>query len=44
MIETAKANGLEPWAWLKHVLNELPKRKTSNYDDVKDLLPIKRHA
>ena len=44
LIETAKANGLEPWAWLKHVLNELPKRKTSNYDDVKDLLPIKRHA
>ncbi len=24
MIETAKANGLEPYAWLRHVLTELP--------------------
>ena len=42
LIETAKANGIEPSAWLTHALKELPKRKSSNYEDIKDLLPIKR--
>ena len=42
LIETAKANGIEPFAWLTHALKELPKRKSSNFEDIKDLLPIKR--
>lgn len=37
LIETAKANGLEPYAYLKHLFNELP--KINNYDDVDKLLP-----
>lgn len=40
LIETAKANGIEPNQWLLHALRELPKRKGSSFDDVKDLLPI----
>ena len=42
LIETAKANGIEPFAWLTQALKELPKRQSSNFDDIKDLLPIKR--
>jgi transposase len=41
LIETAKANGIDPSQWLLNVLRELPKRKGSSFQDVKDLLPIK---
>lgn len=41
LIETAKANEIEPYQWLLNVLRELPKRKGSSYQDVKDLLPIR---
>lgn len=37
LIETAKANGLEPYAYLKQVFTELPKAET--VDDVEALLP-----
>lgn len=37
LIETAKANGHEPHAWLRHVLAELPKAKS--VEDVEALLP-----
>ena len=41
LIETAKANQIEPSQWLLNAMRELPKRKGSNFNDVKDLLPIK---
>ncbi|MES2674524.1 MAG: transposase domain-containing protein [Pseudomonadota bacterium] len=37
LIETAKANGLEPHAYLKKIFTELPNVKT--VDDVESLLP-----
>jgi transposase len=37
LIETAKANGLEPYAYLKQVFTEIP--NVSTYDDVDELLP-----
>ena len=37
LIETAKANGLEPYAYLRHVFTELPKATT--VDDIEALLP-----
>ena len=37
LIETAKANGVEPYAWLRRVLRELPAAKT--LADVEALLP-----
>jgi transposase len=37
LIETAKANGLEPYAYLKHIFTELP--KAEGFDDVDQLLP-----
>ena len=37
LIETAKANGREPYAWLRHVLQRLPYAKTA--DDYEALLP-----
>ena len=37
LLETAKANGLEPYTWLRQVLNELPAAKT--VDDVDALMP-----
>lgn len=37
LIETAKANGHEPHAWLRHVLAELP--KANSVADVEALLP-----
>ena len=37
LIETAKANGLEPYAYLKRVFADLPNAK--NFDDVDRLLP-----
>ena len=41
LFETAKANGINPNEWLLRALRELPKRKGSSFQDVKDLLPIK---
>lgn len=32
LLETAKASGLEPYTWLRHVLRDLPAAKT--VDDV----------
>jgi hypothetical protein len=37
VIETAKANGIEPYAYLRHVFAELPKAKT--IEDIEALLP-----
>ena len=37
LIETAKANGLEPYAYLKTVFSKLP--NITGYDDVDNLLP-----
>ena len=38
LIETAKANGIEPYAYLKTVFTELPKATT--VDDIEALLPV----
>lgn len=40
LIETAKANGLEPYAYLKKVFTDLP--KASSLEDIEQLLPIKQ--
>ena len=37
LIETAKANGLEPYAYFRHVFKELP--KATSVEDVEALLP-----
>lgn len=37
LIETAKANGIEPWAYLRHVFDALPRATSS--DQVEALLP-----
>ncbi len=37
LIETAKANGLEPYAYLRHLFTELPKAKT--IEVIEALLP-----
>ncbi|MEE9589482.1 MAG: transposase, partial [Hyphomicrobiaceae bacterium] len=37
LIETAKANGLEPYAYLRHVFGELPRAKTQA--EIEALLP-----
>jgi transposase len=37
LIETAKANGLEPYAYLRHIFKKLPLAQTDQ--DLKDLLP-----
>lgn len=37
LVETAKANGLEPYAWLRCVLRDLPAAKT--VEDIEALLP-----
>ena len=37
LIETAKANGLEPYAYLRHIFEKLPLAQTQ--EDFKDLLP-----
>lgn len=40
MLETAKANGLNPEAWLNHILTILPDRLAQTPDAaVDDLLP-----
>ena len=38
LVETAKANGLEPYAWLRHVLTELP--MLDKNASVEHLLPV----
>lgn len=42
LIETAKANGLEPYTWLRRVLRRLPEATTA--DDYEALLPWNLHA
>jgi len=37
LIETAKANGLEPYAYLRHVFTDLPKATTQA--EIEALLP-----
>ena len=37
LVQTAKANGLEPYAWLRRVMRDLPKAKA--VEDVEALLP-----
>ncbi len=39
LIECAKANGLEPCAYLRHVLTELPKAKSLG--EIEALLPTR---
>jgi hypothetical protein len=42
LVETAKANGVEPYTWLRHVLEHLPAAKTA--DEMDKLLPWNFHA
>lgn len=42
LVETAKANGLEPYTWLRRILRDLPAAKT--VEDVEALLPWNLHA
>lgn len=37
LVQTAKANGLEPYVWLRRVMRDLPAAKT--VEDVEALLP-----
>ena len=37
LIETAKANGQEPYAWLRHILEHLP--TAQSVEDYEALLP-----
>jgi hypothetical protein len=37
LVQTAKANGQEPYTWLRQVLRDLPAAKT--VEDVEALLP-----
>ncbi len=39
LIQTAKANGLEPYAYLRHVFTELP--KATSLADIEALLPLR---
>lgn len=41
LVETAKANGLEPYTWLRRVMRSLPMAKT--VDEVEALLPWNLH-
>ena len=41
LLQTAKANGIEPYLWLRRVLRELPAAKT--VDAVEALLPWNFH-
>ena len=38
LVLTCRACGVEPYAWLRHVLTELPRRQTD--DDIEDLMPF----
>lgn len=42
MVETAKANGLDPYAWLRRVMRDLPAART--VDEIEALLPWNLHA
>ena len=42
LVETAKANGVEPYTWLRHVLEHLPAAQTA--DEIDKLLPWNFHA
>jgi transposase len=42
LVETAKANGIEPYTWLRHVLEYLPAAQTA--DEIEKLLPWNLHA
>lgn len=42
LVETAKANGIEPYTWLRHVLEHLP--AANNADEMDKLLPWNLHA
>jgi len=42
MVETAKANGLEPYTWLRRILRDLPAAKT--LEEFEALLPWNLHA
>lgn len=42
LVETAKANGLEPYTWLRRVMRDLPAAKT--VEEVEALLPWNFHA
>lgn len=42
LIKTAKANSIEPYTWLRHVLRRLPKASTADHYEA--LLPWKLHA
>jgi len=41
LLETAKANGCEPYAWLRFVLERLPMAQT--VDEIEALLPWNTH-
>jgi transposase len=42
LVETAKANGLEPYTWLRRVMRALPAAKT--VEDIEALLPWNLHS
>ncbi len=42
MVETAKANGLDPYAWLRRIMRDLPAART--VDEIEALLPWNLHA
>jgi transposase len=42
LVETAKANGVEPYTWLRHVLEHLPAARS--VDEMDKLLPWNFHA
>ena len=42
MVETAKANGLDPYAWLRRVMRELPAART--VEEIEALVPWNLHA
>jgi transposase len=42
MVETAKANGLDPYAWLRRVMRDLPAART--VEEIEALLPWNLHA
>ena len=42
LVETAKASGIEPYTWLRHVLEHLPAASTA--DEMEKLLPWNLHA
>jgi hypothetical protein len=42
LVETAKANGPEPYAWLRHALERLP--QASTVEDFEALPPWRLHA